>query len=140
MRDGGSGQRAGRGRSDGHGSGRVARRRAVEAFLQIHQREKSGENPLLHFVGERGTDHCNMRQFLRGALHVGSDFGPARRAASAYDRLSAHPGAGVIHADENVKYAEVLGFELGGHSGMAAGKAVDRLAVVLQECPQRRRR
>jgi len=86
-------------------------RRAIEAFLKVHERQEGGQDALLVVVGEPHSTRRHLSQLHGGGFHVGSDFGLPCRAGLPLRGLTAEFGAIVFNAQQKVLDAEQFGLK-----------------------------
>ena len=81
---------------------------AIQVFPQIHQRQKSAEDPGLQVIGQVQPAGCNPRQPFAMFGDETHDFALAILGRIAKGRLPAHLSAAGFYGQREVEYTELL--------------------------------
>jgi len=110
-------------------------RRAVEAFLKVHERQESGQDALLVVVGEPHPTCRHQGKLHGGGFHVGRDFGLPCKAGLPLRGLTAEFGAIVLNAQQEVLDAEQFRFKLLRYRYLAPAQAGGRRHMLGHDDP-----
>ena len=98
-------------------------RRALQALLQVHERQESCQDPLLVFVGKPLAADCNPGEFVRRGAHPVGNFGLAGRRGLAYRDFPAQFRAVMFDRRQEVLDAKDFCFKLLRNGNLAPAQA-----------------